>query len=47
MIQELIYKLLLKKKEKRHRELIQLRWQQARIERLLAEKKEKAHGEIG
>ena len=43
-MEELIYKLLLKQKEKRQQELIRLRWQQARIERLLAEKKEKAHG---
>lgn len=43
-MEELIYRLLQKKKEKRQRELIQLRWQQARIEHLLAEKKEKAHG---
>ena len=43
-MEELIFKLLQKKKEKRQRELIQLRWKQARIERLLAEKKEEAHG---
>ena len=46
-MEELIYKLLQKKKERQQQKLIRLRWQQARIERLLAEKKEKADGQIG